>query len=108
MCFLDFELSRVLPRVYDLAYASTAILSSTFPSLDEAGRNAFFDTAHAIWEGYHQHSPLSPEEQHALPDMVVAIQLICVAAFAGTQKYASLAQINQHMLSFILNNIHKL
>ena len=36
--------------------------------------------------------------------MVIAIELICVAAFAGTEKYAQLAQVNQEMLCMVLKN----
>lgn len=104
VCFLDFQLSRILPRIFDLAYAATGILSSSFSMLKPQERHTFFEAAHALWRGYHHQSPLSKAEQEMLPDMVIAIQLICVAAFSNTQKYAELARINQEMLRLIMKN----
>jgi Ser/Thr protein kinase RdoA (MazF antagonist) len=57
-----------------------------------------------VWRGYHACSPLTAEELAALPDMVIAIQLICVAAFAGSDAYAHLADVNRQMLEMILEN----
>lgn len=104
VCFLDFQLSRILPRIFDLAYAATGILSDSFSALKPQERQAFFEAAHALWRGYHHQSPLSKVEQEMLPDMVIAIQLICVAAFSNTQKYAELARANHEMLRMIMKN----
>ena len=104
VCFLDFNLSKILPRIFDLAYVCTAILSTTYPTLDEAERSRFFDMSREIWSGYHQHTPLNETEQRLLPDLLIAIQLICVAAFSSTQKYAALAKTNQDMLNFLIQN----
>lgn len=100
--FLDFDLSRIAPRIFDLAYAATGVLSVAYQRVMPEERTGFFDFARAIWLGYHQHSPLSREEMAALPDMVIALQLICVAAFAGTDTHQQLAETNCRMLEMIL------
>lgn len=100
--FLDFDLSRIAPRIFDLAYAATGILSVVFERVEEAQREGFFPLARAIWQGYHARSPLTEEEWQALPDMVIALQLICVAAFAGSDAHARLSQVNQQMLRMML------
>lgn len=102
--FLDFDLSRIAPRIFDLAYAATGILSVAFPKAGMEERMAFFALARAIWQGYDARSPLTAEERQALPDMVIALQLICVAAFAGTDTHAHLAAVNQQMLQMMLEN----
>ncbi len=102
--FIDFDLSRIAPRIFDLAYAATGILSVAYPRVAEAQRQNFFALAQAIWQGYHALSPLSQEEWDALPDMVIALQLICVAAFSGTDTHAQLAEVNQQMLRMMLAN----
>lgn len=102
--FLDFDLSRIAPRIFDLAYAATGILSVAFSRVEAAQQLGFFPLAKAIWQGYHTVSPLAREEWEALPDMVIALQLICVAAFAGTDTHAQLAQVNQQMLRMMLEN----
>lgn len=101
--FLDFELSRIAPRIFDIAYAATGILSVAFGEAGQDAGSRFAALAREIWRGYHAASPLSEEEQHALPDMVIAIQLICIAAFTGSDAYAALAQTNRQMLECILS-----
>ncbi len=98
--FLDFDLSRIAPRIFDLAYAATGILSVAMP--DENAGERFAALARAVWQGYHSQSPLSDREQQALPDMVIAIQLICVAAFTGSDAFARQASVNRQMLEVIL------
>lgn len=102
--FVDFDLSRIAPRIFDLAYAATGILSVAFTRVEPAQRLGFFPLARAIWQGYHSRSPLTAEEWQALPDMVIALQLICVAAFSGSETHAQLAQINCQMLGMMLEN----
>ena len=65
----------------------------------------FFDAARAIWDGYDSADSLTGEEWRALPDMVLAIQLTCVAAFAGSDKLAQLFDINREMLNFIRSHM---
>lgn len=105
--FLHFDMARVLPRIFDLAYAATALLSVTHGRIPQA-EQLFIPTAHAIWQGYDAVSPLTAPERAALPDMVVAIQLICVAAFSGSGTLAVLAETNQSMLRFILSQMDQL
>lgn len=101
--FLDFELSRIAPRIFDLAYAATGILSVAFAQAGQDAGSRFAALAKAVWQGYHAQSPLSEKERRALPDMVIAIQLICIAAFTGSDTYAALAQTNRQMLECILS-----
>lgn len=49
---------------------------------------AFFEVVRAIRDGYDAAVGLSEAEKQALPDMIVAIELICVAAFADSEKTA--------------------
>lgn len=101
--FLDFELSRIAPRIFDLAYAATGILSVAFARAGQDAGSRFAALAKAVWQGYHARSPLTEAERRALPDMVIAIQLICIAAFTGSDTYAALAQTNKQMLECILS-----
>ncbi len=104
--FLDFDLTRILPRIFDLCYAATGILSVTYPDASEEQRLRFFDVLHAICQGYSAVSPLTPAELAAIPCMVLGIQLTCVAAFAGSDRLAHQFEVNQQMLQFILNHQH--
>lgn len=103
--FLDFDLTRILPRIFDLCYAATGILCDAWTRVGPEQRMGFFAAARAIWEGYDAVAPLTDGEWHALPDMVLAIQLTCVAAFAGSDKLAQLFETNREMLQFIRDNM---
>lgn len=98
--FLDFELTRVMPRIFDLCYAATGMLSVTWQ--EEALRPRFFEAVRTVWQGYDGLSPLTEAEKSALPDMVTAIQLTCVAAFAGSDQYKTQFETNRAMLTFVL------
>ncbi len=102
--FVDFDLSCIACRLFDVAYACTGVLSVAFQRADPQERMGFFRLADAVRRGYHRYSPLSSDELEALPDMIIAIQLICVAAFSGTDTYAHLAEVNRQMLEMILEN----
>ena len=106
--FLDFELSRILPRIFDVCYAATGVLVDTFSTIAPQKRlDAFFAVAKELWQGYDRAAGFTPQERRALPDMVIAIQLICVAAFTGVEKFAQLAEENQKMLRMILDNMDR-
>ena len=106
--FTDFELSRIQPRIFDICYTATGILSVTFAQLDVQKRSAFFEVVRGIVRGYEAVSPLSQAEREAIGDMVIAIQLICVAAFAGSDRFAQLYEINRKMLQMMIDNEDKL
>lgn len=103
--FLDFDLTRILPRIFDLCYAATGILSVVYPLVSPEDRLRFFHVFHSLCAGYERLSPLTDAERAALPDMILAIQLTCIAAFAGSDKLAEQFEINQQMLQFILKNM---
>jgi len=99
--FLDFDLTRILPRIFDICYAATGILCDAWGHATQEQRMNFFAVAKAIWQGYDAVSPLTGLEWQTLPDMVLAIQLTCVAAFAGSDTLVQQFEVNQKMLQFI-------
>lgn len=104
--FCDFELTRVMPRIFDLCYASTGMLSVAWQ--EEELRGQYFSATHALWQGYDSVAPLTDAEKSAMPDMAMAIQLICVAAFAGSEKLADVFRVNREMLAYLRENADKL
>lgn len=103
--FLDFDLTRILPRIFDICYAATGILCDAWAHASEEQRLNFFAVAKSIWQGYDAVSPLTELEWHTLPDMVLAIQLTCVAAFAGSDTLVQQFETNQKMLQFIRSHM---
>ena len=47
---------------------------------------------------------MSEKEKEALPYIVFSIQMICVAYFSESEKYAELAEINQKMLRQLITH----
>lgn len=102
--FIDFELSERNVRIYDPCYAATAVLSESF------GRNneAWMEIYRAIICGYDSVVHLTQEEFQAIPYVLLANQLVCVAWFAGQEKYAELFATNKRMTSWLVDTFEDL
>ena len=95
--FIDFELSERNARIYDPCYAATAILSEIFNSADDAMLDSWLHLYRGIIMGYHSVIHLTEAEQKAVPCLILANQLVCIAWFAENPKYAELLDINKRM-----------
>ena len=51
---------------------------------------------------------LTDEERKAIPYVILANQLVCVAWFAGQDKYAELFEINKHMTLWLIERFEEL
>ena len=96
--FLDFELSQRSIRIYDVAYAATAVLSETFAQ----GPEGWLDHYHALVVGYDAAAHLTEAEREAMPYVLLANQMVCVAWFAGEEKYRDLFETNKRMTAWLL------
>lgn len=96
--FIDFELSERNVRIYDPCYAATAVLSESF------GKNndQWLEVYRNIILGYDSVVRLTVEEREAIPYVVLANQLVCVAWFAEQEKHADLFQINKQMTLWLV------
>lgn len=106
--FIDFDLSERNIRIYDPCYAATAVLSEIFPNSDDAMLEKWLDLYREIILGYHSIVPLTEAEQQAIPYVILANQLVCVAWFAGEEKYAELLENNKRMTLWLTRNLDKL
>ena len=102
--FIDFDLTERNVRIYDLCYAATAILSENF----ETGKENWLGIYREIVGGYDGVAHLSAEEKRAIPYVLLANQLVCVAWFAGQEKYAEIFQINKEMTLWLLARFEEL
>ena len=98
--FLDFELSQRNIRIYDVVYAAGAVLSETF------GReqDRWLDFWHALLEGY---GP-AENERRAAPLILLGSQMVCVAWFAGQEKYRDIFEVNRKMTHWLLERMGQL
>lgn len=95
--FRQFDMMEEEVRLFDLCYAATAILSET---AEEALYPAWPGVLKEILRGYDGLSPLTEAEKRAVPDMVLAIQILCVACFSGQEADRELGRRNRAMLRF--------
>ena len=102
--FIDFELSERNARIYDPCYAATAVLSENF------GRDnqKWLEICHDILLGYDSVATLTGAEWAAVPYIILANQLVCVAWFADQPEHAELFETNRQMTRWLIGNFQQL
>ena len=102
--FIDFELAERNARIYDPCYAATAVLSETFDQNNEKWLDIYRDI---LW-GYDSIVHLTDKEREAIPYILLANQFVCVAWFAGQDKYAEIFEINKRMTAWLIGQFEEL
>ena len=102
--FIDFELAERNVRIYDPCYAATAVLSECFGKDNEG----WLEIYRNILCGYDSVAHLTEEERKAVPYCVLANQFVCVAWFAGQDKYAELFETNKKMTIWLIDRFDEL
>ena len=102
--FIDFDLSEVNIRLWDICYCGTGILSE---SIDEDYQK-WLDILGGILGGYDDESKLTPEEKLSVFYVICSIQMICAAWFDSKDEYKDLAKINRRILQFIIQKKEKI
>lgn len=102
--FIDFDLTEVNVKIFDICYCATAILSECFnnANIDKSKWLEIFDN---LIYGYESITPLSEYEKQALPYVIYSIQIICIAYFSQFDKFDNLTKINIDMLKWIVNEL---
>ena len=96
--FIDFDISERNLRLVDICYGATGI---GFDYLDMPER--WLEVLKEILKGYNSVSPLTAEEKHSVFYVTLSVQFICVAAFAGSDKYKSAWEENRKLTPFVTN-----
>lgn len=102
--FIDFDLTEVNVRIFDICYCATAILSECFNNHD-IDKNKWLAIFDHLVKGYESITPLSEYEKQALPYVIYSIQSICIAYFSQYDKFDNLTKINMDMLKWIVNEL---
>lgn len=102
--FIDFDLAERNARIYDPCYAATAVLSESFGKDNDKWPEVY----HNIICGYDSVAHLTDEERKAIPYVILANQFVCVAWFAGQDKYAELFEINKRMTLWLIQQFEDL
>ena len=102
--FIDFDLAERNARIYDPCYAATAVLSETFGRSNDHWLGIYRD----IICGYDNVAQLTDAERKAIPYVILANQFVCVAWFAGQDKYAELFETNKKMTAWLVEQFEEL
>ena len=102
--FIDFDLAERNARIYDPCYAATAVLSETFGHNNDGWLEIYRD----IIRGYDSVAKLTEAERRAIPYVLLANQFVCVAWFAGQDKYAEIFEINKRMTRWLIEKFDEL
>ncbi|NLL38100.1 MAG: helix-turn-helix domain-containing protein [Clostridiales bacterium] len=102
--FIDFDLSEINIRLWDVCYCATGILSE---GSDETYEK-WLEILSGILNGYDLEGGLTQEEKQAVYYVICSIQMICIAFFESHDTYKELAKTNRQMLQFIVKNKEKI
>ena len=102
--FIDFDLAERNARIYDPCYAATAVLSESFGK----DNDKWLEIYRNIICGYDSVAHLTDEERNAIPYVILANQFVCVAWFAGQDKYAELFETNKKMTLWLIDRLEEL
>lgn len=106
--FIDFDLSERNIRIFDPCYAATAILSESLDLKDSEKQEKWLNIFHAIIQGYDSVASLTPDEQVAIPYVVLSIQMICVAWFSEHLQTSELFNTNKAMTQWLVEHFDQL
>lgn len=98
--FIDFDLSEVNVRLWDVCYCATGILSESSKEVYEK----WLDILGGILHGYDVENKLSTEEKQAVFYVICSIQMICTAFFESRDEFKELAKTNRRMMKFIIQS----
>lgn len=100
--FLDFDLSEINIRIFDICYFATSILSECFTNAD-IDKSIWLEILKKTVLGYDSVFPLTQAEKQAIPYVICTIQIICIDYFSKLDKYKDLERINTDILKWIID-----
>lgn len=101
--FVDFDLSEVNLRIFDICYCTTAILSECINN--QINFEVWQEILDNLIKGYNRIDKLSEYEIEAIPYVIYSIEIICIAYFSKYDKFEVLAKTNINMLKWLIKNM---
>lgn len=105
---INFDMAERNIRLFDPCYAATAVLSESFDESNGAKLNEWLGICRSILTGYDSVVHLTKQEQQAIPYVLLANQLVCVAWFSGQPQFAEIAQTNCRMTLWLISCMDQL
>lgn len=101
--FVDFDLTEVNVRIFDICYCATAILSECFNN--QINFEVWQKILNNLIKGYNRIDKLSECEIEAIPYVIYSIEIICIAYFSKYDKFEELTERNISMLKWLSENM---
>lgn len=101
--FVDFDLTEVNVRVFDICYCATAILSECFNN--QINFEVWQKILNNLIKGYNRIDKLSEYEIEAIPYIIYSIEIICIAYFSKYDKFENLYKTNIKILKWLIENM---
>lgn len=96
--FIDFDLSQINARIFDICYLCTGSLTTIFN--DSKMRTKWIEFAIAFIQGYESVNKLTSDEIEAIKYMMISIELIMIAYFAKEGCY-DIANMNVKIVNYL-------
>ncbi|MGG5460972.1 phosphotransferase enzyme family protein [Clostridium sp. B9] len=96
--YIDFDLTQINARIFDLCYLCTGALATIFN--DEEKREKWIEFSKSFIKGYDIKLSLNESEKLSLKNMMLSIELIMIAFFAK-EGYRDIAFSNIKMFNWI-------
>lgn len=101
--FVDFDLTEVNVRIFDICYCATAILSECFNN--QINFEVWQEILDNLIKGYNRIDNLSKDEIKAIPYVICSVEIICIAYFSKYDKFEELTERNISMLKWLIENM---
>lgn len=101
--FVDFDLTEVNVRIFDICYCATAIISECFNN--QINFEVWQEILENLIKGYNRIDKLSEYEIKAVPYVIYSIEIICIAYFSKYDKFEELTERNISMLKWLIENM---
>lgn len=101
--FVDFDLTEVNVRVFDICYCATAILSECINN--KINFEVWQEILDNLIKGYNRIDNLSKDEIKAIPYVICSVEIICIAYFSKYDKFEELTERNISMLKWLIKNM---
>lgn len=101
--FVDFDLTEVNVRVFDICYCATAIISESFNN--QISFEVWQEILENLIKGYNRIDKLSEYEIKAIPYVIYSVEIICIAYFSKYDKFEKLTERNISMLKWMIENM---
>ncbi|MGL5414154.1 MAG: phosphotransferase [Clostridium sp.] len=102
--FIDFDLSQINARLFDICYLCTGSLATIFDNFEMRGK--WIEFATAVIKGYESVNKLTVDEIKAIKYMMISIEMIMIAYFAR-EGYYDIVNINIKMVNYLDSKIVK-